>query len=50
VRRRWPGVQPGICERRPERSPAMSDDDHVYGEVNNEGDLRRIFAEIRRHI
>jgi hypothetical protein len=31
-------------------SPAMSDDDHVYGEVNNEDDLGRIFAEIRRDI
>ena len=28
----------------------MTDDEHVYGEVDNEDDLRRIFAAIRRDV
>jgi hypothetical protein len=28
----------------------MTDEEHVYGEVDNEADLRRIFAEIRRDV
>jgi type II secretory pathway component PulJ len=28
----------------------MADDEHVYGEVDNEDDLRQIFAAIRRDV
>ena len=28
----------------------MADEEHVYGEVDNEDDLRRIFAAIRRDV
>jgi len=28
----------------------MPNEEHVYGEVDNEADLRRIFAEIRRDV
>lgn len=29
---------------------AIADDEHIYGEVDKESDLRQIFAEIRREV